>query len=476
MNSNKYVNDFFYNVKKLNYKDLIIFLIPFIIFLYYLKVYDPAVLTFDSYYQLHQIATNHFTTWHPFFHTFIVMLCIKFTSNLASVGFLQILTFSSMWMIICKYNRNDTVNSKQFILQVFVTLFISFVPINGIFSITVWKDVLYSYFLMFLCFLIEVILDKKGDVSNIFVLILALTFAFVFHLRSNGMVIVLVLIILAIYFWKHKHNNKYYIVMPALAIIFILLIASLNVVYDVENEQKDFVFDKTAHILSDYDLHLNVSNEDRQKIHNLVSERDIQEHFNPTFTDPTFSDANEDVFDNNKGEYITMVLKYSLNNPLHFLEYMFGASPLVWDITRDKEWSGYPYYVDLENGKKFYNVYNTQPVGGFDNASSKNLGTQEYNDLNLFAESARLNIVSDTLFNSPALYMYLAFIILVILQFILNTKELYLVYLPNLLSIITVFLSIPGQHNRYLYANLLVCYLLIIILIRYYDRFSLLKS
>ena len=94
MNSNKHLNDIFYYVKKLNYKDLIIFLIPFITFLYYLKVYDPGVLSFDSYYQLHQIATNHFNNWHPFFHTFIEMLCLKIYESPISICVLQILTFS----------------------------------------------------------------------------------------------------------------------------------------------------------------------------------------------------------------------------------------------------------------------------------------------------------------------------------------------------------------------------------------------
>ena len=43
-------------------------------------------------------------------------------------------------------------------------------------------------------------------------------------------------------------------------------------------------------------------------------------------------------------------------------------------------------------------------------------------------------------------------------------------YLPNFLNIIIVFASIPVQDNRYLYANLLVCYLLIIVLISVIQR------
>lgn len=125
------------SIKKLNYKDLIIFLIPFFIFIYYLHVYEPGILSVDSYNQLHQIATGEFSNWHPFFHTFIEMLCIKLYANPVSVGILQILTFSTIWMVICKYFRNDETESNTvFILQALITLIISLIPINALYSIT----------------------------------------------------------------------------------------------------------------------------------------------------------------------------------------------------------------------------------------------------------------------------------------------------------------------------------------------------
>ena len=468
-------NIIFDYIKKLNYKDLIIFLIPFITFLYYLNVYNPGVLSFDSFYQLHQITTNHFDNWHPFFHTFIEMICLKIYPSIISIGVLQIFTFSSMWMVICKYNRNDEIKSKQFILQVLLTLIICFIPINAIYSITLWKDILFSYFLMFLCFLIEVLLDKKENVGILFLIIFSLTLAFVFHLRSNGIFVVLaLLIIFGVYFFRNNKSKKYYISIPTLTIIFILLISSLSLIYNVEDTQKDVIYDKTVHILADYDLKVDVSGEDKQKIHELISEKDIREKFDPTFTDPTYAVANEQVFDNNKKGYIMMVIDYSLKNPLNFVEYVLDSSSMVWDITRDDDWSGYVYYVDLNNSKNsFFSSHHTSPIKEYENASSVNIGTQEYNDLNLFAESVRLNLITDTLFDSPALYMYLAFSILIVLKFVFNVDKVYLIYLPNFLNILTIFLSTPIQSNRYLYSNLLVCYLLIIILIKYSDRFGL---
>lgn len=102
------------HIKNLNYRDLIIFLIPTLIFSYYLYVYNPGFIHWDSYSQLHMIASGKFSNWHPFFHTFIMMMCLKlFNNNPISISILQILVFSTMWTVICKYFRNDNQKTKK---------------------------------------------------------------------------------------------------------------------------------------------------------------------------------------------------------------------------------------------------------------------------------------------------------------------------------------------------------------------------
>ena len=61
--------------------------------------------------------------------------------------------------------------------------------------------------------------------------------------------------------------------------------------------------------------------------------------------------------------------------------------------------------------------------------------------------------------------MGVVFILMVGIYLITKSKNIFLIYLPNLLNILTVAISTPIQDNRYLYANLLVFYLLVIIFI-----------
>ena len=398
MNLNSQKSDIIHSIKKLNYRDLLIFLIPLLIFSIYLNIYNPGILTIESFNQLHQIATGKFTNHHPFFHTFIEMLCIKLFGSTLSIAILQILVFSSMWTVICKYHRDDSdSNSNVFLIQAIITLVICLIPINAVYSITLWKDILFCYFLMFLCFLIKVLIDKNGKVSIKYIIILALTMAFVSQLRQDGIYIIIpTLIILSIYIFMKKPSKRMYAILPALTIIFILMITSLNMAYNVEDVQ------------TDSDFHLNLKDAD-----------------------------------------------------------------IVWDITRDGDWKGQVYYINkkgpsIETAKeKYFTSINSTPKENYEDAKDINYGSDKYKSLNSIVTVAKTNIILDTLFNSPALYMYLAIILLVLMQVMFKTKEMYLVYLPNLFNIIIVFLTIPIQENRYLYSNQLVFYLLVIIMISF---------
>jgi len=101
----------------------------------------------------------------------------------------------------------------------------------------------------------------------------------------------------------------------------------------------------------------------------------------------------------------------------------------------------------------------TQP---YENLSYANWGTPAFDALNNLALSIETSVF-DTFLNSPALYMYISIILLIVMHALTRSKEVYLMYVPNLLNIVIVFFSTPIQDYRYLYANLLVCYLLVII-------------
>lgn len=473
MNLNSQKSDIIHSIQKLNYRDLLIFLMPLLLFSIYLNIYNPGILTFDSFNQLHQIATGEFTNYHPFFHTFIEMLCIRLFGSTLSIAILQILVFSIIWTVICKYHRDDSdSDSNVFFIQAIITLIICLIPINAIYAITLWKDILFCYSILFLCFLIKVMLDKKGDVDIKYVILLALTMAFASHLRQTGLYVTIpTLIILTAYLFMKNRSKNMHIFLPAITIMLILVIGALNVAYNVEDTQEDFTYLKTTHMLEDYDLHMDLNDADKDKIYKIIPEDKIKKSYSIYNPESVQWNGDKQAFDNDSGSYIGMASSYSIQDPLRFLFYMFKSADIVWDVTRDADWVGAVYPItekgsNIEAAKeRYFTSINSTPKESYEDASDVNHRSGNYKSLSSFANAVKTNIVLDTLFNSPALYMYLAIILLVLMQVMFKTKDMYLVYLPNFLNIIIVFLTIPVQDNRFLYSNQLVFYLLVIILI-----------
>ena len=227
-------------ISKFNYRDFIIFIVPVLIFFLYLMVYNPGVLTVASYSQLHQIAAGKFTTAYPILHTLLVIVCLKIFGSVFFVGLFQILVFSAMWMAICKYHRNDAAkSSNEFVAQFIVTLIICLIPINAVYSVTLSSNVLFSYSLLFLAFLIKIMLDKREMDTKLAVL-MAVTLAVMSGLNNYGIIIAVIsMAAIAFYLFKNAAPQNTMVKFVGIAVLCILLIGSLNLIYDVKGDNYD---------------------------------------------------------------------------------------------------------------------------------------------------------------------------------------------------------------------------------------------
>jgi len=247
------------------------------------------------------------------------------------------------------------------------------------------------------------------------------------------------------------------------------LISSLNIAYDVVDNEKDAMMTKVVHMLADYYMNVDMEDADKNLIKDVLDENHINDHYILTGSDPILRIANTEHLENNKETYIGLALKYSLKDPIYCLEYLFGSSPMVWNIIRD-HWVGRPYYLNGDHDRmhddfnSYYNDHKYSPTTPYENLSYVNWQTPAFDTLNLLALGIE-GCFLDTIFNNPAFYMYLSIILLILIQMVVKTKEIFLMYVPVLLNVGIIFFSTPLQDYRYLYANLLVCYLLIIVFI-----------
>jgi hypothetical protein len=438
-------------LKKIDYKDIIIFLIPLIAFLTVLFVFYPGILSYDSYNQLNQINTGKFESWHPFIHTFIEMICMKIWKTPASVAIFQIIIFSIIWTCICKYNRKNN-TKKVFAIQLVVTLIIILNPINSIYSITLWKDILFSYGLLLFCFLMEIIIDKNYEVSNIFVILLGLLMAIISKIRFNGLfVMIIFLIILGIVFFVKKKRKEIIIIILSYLAGMILIIG-LEHLYNVENNSKSAINTKIMHIISYYEIEGFLSAKDNKIISKIVDISEMGDNYNVYFSDPIYAISNQEMTIKYRTQLIKIILRESFKHPISFVKYALKSSTMTWSIVRPNDAIGVVMWLNIES------------VNNEDNIVAIHKEENYYKKSYEFIDNSVNNKVTSTIFYSAALYMYLSLIISILLIIFKKKFKYLLINIPNLLNVLVVAASTPIQDIRYLYPNMLVFYLLTIVL------------
>jgi len=194
-------------LKRLKYPlDAFFFAIPFITGLIYLFSFYPGLLTFDSIYQWDQISQFAFTDWHPAYHTILIWLVTRIYYSPATFALCQIILFSGVIAYGLRVLQNLGVPTALLIL---LDIGISVVPINGIMEITLWKDIFYSIFVLWLSIILLQIILSGGDwlARSRNWILLGLVAANISLLRHNGLPVAFgTLLIVLLVFTRRKET------------------------------------------------------------------------------------------------------------------------------------------------------------------------------------------------------------------------------------------------------------------------------
>lgn len=447
--------------EKVEIKDIIIFMIPFIVFLVILTIFYPGILTYDSFNQLNQISSNQFNNWHPFLHTFIQKICINIFNTPASVCILQILIFSIIWTCICKYNRK-TKTKKEFILQIIVTLLIVLNPINSFYSITLWKDIIFSYMFLLTCFLIEILIDKKFVVKKSFLIILGLVFAIVSKLRHNGLYcLIIFLIILCIIFLKKKNKIACLYIISSF-IISMIMISGLEVIYNVKQLKMTLIETKAMHALAYYNENDLLTESEKNLISRIVDLDIMHDNYNKYYSDALAFKFNKLELINNSKDIKRIFIRESFKHPVYLTKYILNSGNMTWSIIRPDDAIGTMIFFSSD----FSNIaedFTYIDINDYDNINKEKEIYKNIKSKVIY--SMYYNKFLQTILYSASLYMYLS-IVLIIILISKKTINYLLIILPNILNVLIIALSTPIQDIRYIYANFLIFYLVLIIILK----------
>lgn len=191
--------------KKIEWVDIVIFLTIFIIFGFALLCCFPGLLTSDCIDQIDQAKNNSYLDAHPIFHSFVI-------GNLTKLGgiwvpaLFQILIFAITWTYGCKLIRKHNETQKNKIFQTIFTFIMCIIPLNFLYSITLWKDILYSYSILAVLIFIYVGIKEKFKYTIPQMILIGISTVAIMKLRHNGVPIGFLMF--AILFGLNLINNK----------------------------------------------------------------------------------------------------------------------------------------------------------------------------------------------------------------------------------------------------------------------------
>ncbi len=443
-------------MKKIDKFDLLIFVIPFLTFLIALTIFYPGILSFDSYNQLGQITNGVFVPGHPLIHTLIELVCLKVYNSPASIALLQILVFSILWTIICKYNRkNDSRRIR--IIEVILTLFISLNPINSIMSITLWKDILYSYFVLGLTFLVEILIDKKFKINTKNVLWFAFVLALLPNLRYNGLSIYVgMLVILSIILFIADRKSFNYLKLLVFGVVFyVILTIPTKIMVTTAGPVDSSTLDSRFMQISGIYLQKGIfTEEEKVELSKFFNIEQLEEYANPYFMDPMGKvGKNEKYLSEHRKELYKLVIGKSIKNFGAFVDFELRVNSISYTITPFKGSIGTVISTTI-------NAENKDP-----NINHIFSDTKIYKAANKVVYGIFANPLIRMGLYMPGTYLWIGFVL--VLSLASKDKKYLLLVIPNLLNVLGLALIMPVQDVRYVYANILVgCFIILLYFIK----------
>ena len=435
--------------------DIIIFLIPIIIFGIYLAIFFPGVLTWDSYNQLSQIKSGIYFNNHPFIHTLIEICCLKIWNSPAAIGIFQIITFSSIWTAICKYNRKVD-SRKNIIFQIIFTIIITLNPINGVHAITLWKDVLYSYLIMLFVFILQICIDKKFQLNNKNIIALAFITTILSNIRHNGIAVLVgmfVTIIIVLFVMDRKSKN--YLRYAGLCFLFIFLFMIPSWIFHVQKDlggNKGQLEKKLFHMDAAFIVEGKMSQENMQELSNYINLDKLVENFQPSFMDPIYSaDINYEKIEKDKWPIYWLTLEEMIQHPKTTIRYFWNSTSVIFQLTKPEKAIGTTLATEATATNQDPNIRQT------------NINSDIYKGATALIRNIEKNDFLYTILYSPAFYLYLGLAVVLLISK-LDGKRYLILLLPNFYNILGLVITIPIQDVRYVYPSILVSYVFIIIL------------
>ncbi|MFP7492552.1 DUF6020 family protein [Terribacillus saccharophilus] len=416
------------------------YMLPMIaVWMIYLLAFFPGNMSPDSLTHWREVQSHEFNNWHPIAYTMVILLLTQIWDSPAVVVVFQILFMSFVYSYAIYSLRQYGLGKK---LAWMAALLWAVLPINGIFSTILWKDVVYSTFIVYLTiFIMKTILQEGrnlrtwGGIATFTLLLLGIAF-----FRNNGLPIA---VVTAIGMMVVYRRNWKQLLTPVVLVtaLYLIVTGPVFTAYNVKsanpNESLSIPTQQIAAVVSqDGEL----TDEQRDYLDSILPIEDW-DAYNPYLTDRIKFHDNfkDDVVVADMGKYISVWFEIVKQNPALVVEAYLKQTSLIWQINKPVDGYTNPYTIDVDPNSM---GLETKPV-------SQTL----YDVVEYGLETSRYH--TEELFWRPAVFS-----ILIVLFSLIASRKLgmiaWLPILPVLLNSGTMLVGLPAQDYRYQVSNAMV--------------------
>jgi len=298
---------------------------------YYLR-YFPGLTTADSMDQIYQtLGYTNLKDNHPIIHTLIVSIFMNigkafnnYPFGVASYIAFQAIVMSAIFSYAVYYmgKKNLPIAARGITL-----LYFMFYPINALFSMILWKDILFAGVVLLLTiYTYEWVTTKKVNLVLYTLIVLATTL-----LRNNGLYVIILMFPIMLISCRKDWKKVLLVFAVALVVSFgikNILFSVFNVEEGLAKEALSIPMQQIAKVVKYHEEEL--PKEELELIHKYIPVETIGELYNPVISDPIKREFDNEAFLENKTEFIKLWLQLFVRYPKEYFEAFFSNNYGYW--------------------------------------------------------------------------------------------------------------------------------------------------
>ena len=330
----------------------------------------PGFLTMDSVLQVKQTIDGVYTNSHPFYHTMLLKLFLSI--GLALLGNMNAAVATYMVFQICFLALSfafavmtmKEIGTPKWSVIVLVAFF-ALMPYHMVYSITLWKDVIFGGFvLLYTVFLYRILKEVGNGKWNMLGLVLSgLGFCL---LRNNGLIAFVGITVLFLIIFKLQHKKLAIIMVAIIVTSFILKHPVLKTLDVAQPDLMESLSIPIQQVALDVIENNDFTEEEMRLISQVADVERIPETYEWYIADPMKNlireSHNQQAISEHKSEYLDMYLSRVCKHPWTYVKAWVDQTKGYWN-------SGYPYWIwCLYTDGQDIGIYSTVHSGGMNKA------------------------------------------------------------------------------------------------------------